>query len=128
MLCVLDAMQQCSVACFGMLWSARLNKGPVSLQQVPQSAIGSIIGSGGSNINRIRQETGAKIKVFDEPVRDAPSARPCAGSVLNDSHTDIGKRLSLSAAQYRADFAGTSYVCTQQLRLGRQHSLFMHIC
>lgn len=40
-------------------------------QQVPQSAIGSIIGSGGSNINRIRQETGAKIKVFDEPVRDA---------------------------------------------------------
>ena len=40
-----------------------------TMQQVPQSAIGSIIGSGGSNINRIRQETGARIKVFDEPVR-----------------------------------------------------------
>ena len=45
---------------------------PPRAQQVPQSAIGSIIGSGGSNINRIRQETGAKIKVFDEPVRNAP--------------------------------------------------------
>ena len=62
----------CSLAFAGMSRFAGLSPCPCALQQVPQSAIGSIIGSGGSNINRIRQETGAKIKVFDEPVRDAP--------------------------------------------------------
>ena len=49
-------------------------------QEVPQASIGSIIGSAGTNINRIRQETGAKIKVFDDPAADGQRTIEIAGT------------------------------------------------
>lgn len=42
--------------------------------------MGSIIGSSGSNINRIRQETGAKIKLFDDPTPEGNRMIEIAGS------------------------------------------------
>ena len=56
------------------------------VQEVPQSCIGSIIGAQGSNINRIRSESGAKIKVFDEPAPNGERNIEIAGTAEQVRH------------------------------------------